>query len=790
MSTRALEEWGWVARLRKWVMMRRRQWLRLLDARISLVVIALGGAGLILPQGQDVVRNLVDTANLFLRDPELWSSAPAISSYVRFGYFLLACIWSGLIAWYWPLLLTRVRVTGDEPYWFRILRRLLGLSPLLLATGTIIGTFWGHFRDIWIATAIFVSATILMFFAFKARRRYIEQPHSDRWWTQNSTFIVPVLRRLGGRDLGATRGDDIFVIVTLIGSWVTLLAFSFPGVRADLAMHLGAASIAFGAVGSIIAGVSGTLLLLFGSRLPVLTIGAVLIVLLTPFNDNHRLAGVNSRLRIQRPDLRAAYAKWLDKTKDGPIIIVATAGGASRAAYWTATVLRALDERSEGRFGHQVFAISSVSGGTLGAIGYAAWLADQHIGSAQCPYSPQKRYAFDQRFMGGDYLSPAVAGLLYTDMIQSFIPFPLFWDRASFLEEGWRQEWDQASSEKGSCVPRPGRMSEDYLEIWRDTLWGDAPWVPVVLSNATLVENGKRIITAPIKVQSAVFEDTHDFMDLFGDSVAASTAISNSARFPIVSPAGTIPVNGGATHIVDGGYFENGGLETAYDLARYIRAALDPSRPILIVEINNDDDAPNDRYSDDNLARYPNGMGAAASASVGLGVAEPDPTSIRLAAGPRSIIGALYGTRTSRGVLGAKRLSSLRAVGLTNAYRATFNLGPLVAHRKTAMSWSLSLSSRNNMDDALQVPAPWLSATKRARVRQMQGTTQMTLACQRTAADMIAAALGSPTVTQDGCDTMKRDAQWVGVPLGLPPAEIEETDVSATAAKHRSVIVR
>ena len=430
-------------------------------------------------------------------------------------------------------------------------------------------------------------------------------------------------------------------------------------------------------------------------------------------------------------------------------------------------MLRALDERTRGRFGRQVFAISSVSGGTLGATGYAAWLADQHLGRAPCPYDGRARLGFDQRFMGGDYLSPAVAGLLYSDLIQSFLPFPLFLDRASFLEEGWRRDWDAAAGLRADCAPKRGRMAQDYLEIWRGSLWRDEPWIPLVLSNGTLAEDGKRVITAPIRIEPAVFVDGHDFLELSGHSVAASTAISNSARFPVVSPAGTIPVEGGALHIVDGGYFENGGLETVYDLARRIRAVEDPGRPILIIEINNDDDAPGDPYSQDNLARYANGASLEETARAGLEVARPDPTSVRLAPGPASIIGALYGTRTSRGILSAKRLSSLRAVGLTNAYRLTFNLGPLAARRRTAMSWSLSLSSRGYMDDALQVPAPWLSPAERRRVGATQRTMASTLGCQRAAADAVAAVLGAARVPDGPCPLGTKDAQWVGVPLRM-----------------------
>jgi hypothetical protein len=76
-----------------------------------------------------------------------------------------------------------------------------------------------------------------------------------------------------------------------------------------------------------------------------------------------------------------AYAIWRDRHRDlqDPLILMASAGGASRAAYWTGTVLRAFDDRTEGTFFDHVFAISSVSGGTLGAVGYVAWLSERNL---------------------------------------------------------------------------------------------------------------------------------------------------------------------------------------------------------------------------------------------------------------------------------------------------------------------------------------------------------------------------------------------------------------------------
>ena len=59
------------------------------------------------------------------------------------------------------------------------------------------------------------------------------------------------------------------------------------------------------------------------------------------------------------------------------MILVAVQGGASRAGYWTAVALSNLREAAKAKgvdIDPHIFAISSVSGGSVGAVGYAAML--------------------------------------------------------------------------------------------------------------------------------------------------------------------------------------------------------------------------------------------------------------------------------------------------------------------------------------------------------------------------------------------------------------------------------
>jgi hypothetical protein len=79
---------------------------------------------------------------------------------------------------------------------------------------------------------------------------------------------------------------------------------------------------------------------------------------------------------------RAAYQKTHDEGQPVPMVIVATAGGGIRAAYWTATVLDRLESDFAGQGGVRpyLFAISGVSGGSVGAVAFDAALAARDEG--------------------------------------------------------------------------------------------------------------------------------------------------------------------------------------------------------------------------------------------------------------------------------------------------------------------------------------------------------------------------------------------------------------------------
>src|SRR5262249_8059975 len=98
----------------------------------------------------------------------------------------------------------------------------------------------------------------------------------------------------------------------------------------------------------------------FPVALPLLVVTLVAHILLSYDNHALRLGQTTSVQRLQSFD--AALQQWGVVNKAGskrpspPLIILATAGGGSRAAYWTATVLGALQD-ADSEFRSRLFAV-------------------------------------------------------------------------------------------------------------------------------------------------------------------------------------------------------------------------------------------------------------------------------------------------------------------------------------------------------------------------------------------------------------------------------------------------
>lgn len=377
----------------------------------------------------------------------------------------------------------------------------------------------------------------------------------------------------------------------------------------------------------------------FGAPLIVIALAAAVGFSLADWTDNHRIRRIADAPPIvsvadapQEADLCAgdapfasrepgrcragdAFRAWLaaradlqefkDKGRPYPVYVVAAQGGGAYAATHTLQALRRA-HASCNRFNQHLFAISGVSGGSVGAAFYGA-MAKRYSENARDLPCPEAPLAFAQAadatrlamsMVSQDFLSPLLGGLLYTDAAQRFIPVPIpEFSRARAQEMAFEQAWiagHAAEKAANPSAPDPGAspLAEGLLSHW--TPDGAAP---ALIFNATEAGTGRRRVIAPFRFGDEAGDLR--FMPLSKtQDVPISAAASVSARFPWASPAGWFlepdEKSPGAlrkVRLVDGGYFENSGVATALALIEDIEAAAaaaraeDPELPEIAVSL-------------------------------------------------------------------------------------------------------------------------------------------------------------------------------------------------------------
>jgi hypothetical protein len=428
---------------------------------------------------------------------------------------------------------------------------------------------------------------------------------------------------------------------------------------------------------------------------PALTLPLLLLAIGASWlNDNHSIRLTAAKqAAVAREAPAAHFRRWLAASDPPPaaderfpVFVVASAGGGIRAAYWTTLVLGRIADDSDGRWPRHLYAISGVSGGSLGAALHAVQIAGRVDGAPGASFVEQARGSLRH-----DLLSSPLSALLFGDLVQRFVPYPLpFTDRARAIERAM-----EAAAAAGDGIDSR-RFGDRFVELWSGP---SARRVPSLLLNTTVVETGQRAIVSNLRIDDSFT----DAVDLLGDDkltqdMPLSTAAHLSARFTYVSPAATIRRADGRVwgHVVDGGYFENSGSVTAMELIEAIRspATLDaPAIVPMLILIRNDPESPSLCTNGD------------------VPVAERPPY-----AGLGDLLSpirALLNTRVARGRLAERdavtqmaRLQSGGGEPAANACRSgcVFEFSLKAGDIAPPLGWSLSSSSRESIDRQLDLP--------------------------------------------------------------------------------------
>lgn len=314
---------------------------------------------------------------------------------------------------------------------------------------------------------------------------------------------------------------------------------------------------------------------------------------------------------VERKAIDEAFQAWLASRKDRaaydtaqrpyPVYIVAAEGGGLYAGNLAAQFLTRMQDLCPG-FAHHLFAVSSVSGGSLGTAVFGGLMAEQAAAAVPEPCKrnvsgPGPLELRAKQILSSDFLAPTIWGLLFPDFLQRFIPHPLpELDRARVLEHAFEKAW---------VGNGPNPMERGLFDLCGAGMAGcSAGATPYLVFNVTNIETGLQLALSPLDLTpvgqniDASTKITGKIYDLFGATRAEpfqmplSTAVGLSARFPWVSPPGwfvqktELPperlwrreraphVKSGQTRysFVDGGYVDNSGVATALNIAQYLDA--------------------------------------------------------------------------------------------------------------------------------------------------------------------------------------------------------------------------
>lgn len=255
-----------------------------------------------------------------------------------------------------------------------------------------------------------------------------------------------------------------------------------------------------------------------------------------------------------RPSLRAHFNKWIEERKiqlkDSsikafPVYFVMADGGASRSAYWTASVLGTIETASSGNFSKQLFCLSGASGGSLGNMSFFATLQNK---------SGKSSTKTVQDYLSNDFLSFPLIRLLGPDIILPLIPFHLLQDRAAALETSFQ------STTNENEITRLMNLPFSALQLQKD---GSCA-LPLIFINCTRMQDGTPAVVSNINIEKNVFGKRIDVLKSLDakQDISIASAVALGARFPYFSPAGKI----GNEYFVDGGYFDNSGAGVVHEM--------------------------------------------------------------------------------------------------------------------------------------------------------------------------------------------------------------------------------
>lgn len=289
-------------------------------------------------------------------------------------------------------------------------------------------------------------------------------------------------------------------------------------------------------------------------KLPYRFLFTVWVIVCSYINQDHPIRVLNQDSQISPPTVSAHFKSWASAlerkypNKRIPVYLIAAEGGALRTGAFTAMILSKLAD-ADPEFSKRIYGYSTVSGGSLGA----GFFQSIQVFKDSLPNQPIS--AITKQFFETDFLSPTTGKLIFAELVQCLIPWHIpILDRSISLEQSWENGWSACTENRFLTNPFANAVpsSNAAAVLMFQTVEAETG-LPAVWSNLDLND------VIPVSSET-------DLARRYPVSIALSSAINLSARFPLVAPAAMFSSQiGGRSirrHYVDGGYFENSGQES------------------------------------------------------------------------------------------------------------------------------------------------------------------------------------------------------------------------------------
>jgi hypothetical protein len=467
--------------------------------------------------------------------------------------------------------------------------RILGiLIPLVVALAFLLNVGKAAWREvlIFLPMAIFVGAAVI-------GRREVQNWLAD-WFSRRQQPGLSIFLRVGDAKDAVTAWSEVGgfarAVLGIVGAFVTLSIVCALVWPLDFGRFFGPLPVIMLSL-TVIVGIGSLLAIRTRhSNFPWFTAVIAAIAVASMFGG-HTMRFANDPIapdqRLKPKKLAEQFIGKPSGDAPKPAILIATAGGGSRAAYWTATVLGELNKIPG--FNDHLLIISGVSGGSLGAVLYRA----ATLAAPDAPDKALKALAIAQEAAAGDFLSPLLSAMFTRDLVSDLIPgLP---DRAEVLEQAWSDSFDKACRDELKTETCPVNLNDGFLKLWPEEKW------PALILNGTVVETGGRAVASNLDLHcerggakaTCGLVDVTDILAYSNLDLTASSAINVSARFPVLGPSAVtiIDEEGNKRSVVDGGYFDNSGALTLQQVMQELAPEFNAKKIVpIVIQITSDPD--------------------------------------------------------------------------------------------------------------------------------------------------------------------------------------------------------